>query len=348
MAISVTHSTVVVVPDDGTSPVGTDEWNAAHTLSMATSKILGRTTAGTGTVEELSGTQTTAMLDAVVGDTGTGGTKGLVPAPAAGDAAAGKFLKADGTFAVPTSGGTPGGASLTIQYNNASAFGGMSGTSWDDTNRSLTLTGATVTANKPVLDLTQTWNNGAVVFTGYKFNITNTASDSSSKALDVLVAGTTSIFTVFASGQTNCYGGQIFGNTGNISMPSGATLAWIGNVALVSDAAGILAQRNSTNAQTLRVYNTYTDASNYERHGITWSSNICYVKNENAGTGSARLMIPVTGSTTVASLPAAATAGAGARCFVTDANATTFLSTVAGGGANKVPVVSDGTNWLIG
>ena len=36
------------------------------------------------------------------------------------------------------------------------------------------------------------------------------------------------------------------------------------------------------------------------------------------------------------------------NAFVTDATATTFLSTVAGGGANKVPVVSDGTNWLIG
>jgi acetaldehyde dehydrogenase (acetylating) len=53
-------------------------------------------------------------------------------------------------------------------------------------------------------------------------------------------------------------------------------------------------------------------------------------------------------STVVASLPSAATAGAGARHFVTDATATTFLSVVAGGGANKVPVVSDGTNWLIG
>lgn len=55
-----------------------------------------------------------------------------------------------------------------------------------------------------------------------------------------------------------------------------------------------------------------------------------------------------TTATTVASLPAAATAGAGARAFVTDATATTFLSTAAGGGANAVPVVSDGTNWLIG
>ena len=55
-----------------------------------------------------------------------------------------------------------------------------------------------------------------------------------------------------------------------------------------------------------------------------------------------------TPSMTVANLAAAATAGAGARAFVTDANATTFLSTVAAGGSNKVPVVSDGTNWLIG
>lgn len=55
-----------------------------------------------------------------------------------------------------------------------------------------------------------------------------------------------------------------------------------------------------------------------------------------------------TPASTVAGLPAAATAGAGARAFVTDANATTFLSVVAGGGANAVPVVSNGTNWLIG
>lgn len=53
-------------------------------------------------------------------------------------------------------------------------------------------------------------------------------------------------------------------------------------------------------------------------------------------------------STTVAALPSAATAGAGSRNFVTDATATTFHSTVAGSGTNKVPVVSDGTNWLIG
>ena len=51
---------------------------------------------------------------------------------------------------------------------------------------------------------------------------------------------------------------------------------------------------------------------------------------------------------TVATLPSAVTLGAGTTTFVSDANATTFASIVAGGGSNKVPVYSDGTNWRIG
>lgn len=52
----------------------------------------------------------------------------------------------------------------------------------------------------------------------------------------------------------------------------------------------------------------------------------------------------------VANLPAAATAGAGAFAFVTDATQTAILGlglAVVGGGGNKVPVYSDGTNWII-
>ena len=51
---------------------------------------------------------------------------------------------------------------------------------------------------------------------------------------------------------------------------------------------------------------------------------------------------------TVATLPSAVTLGAGTRAFVSDANATTFASIVAGGGSDQVPVYSDGTNWRIG
>lgn len=56
-------------------------------------------------------------------------------------------------------------------------------------------------------------------------------------------------------------------------------------------------------------------------------------------------------SYTVAGLPSASTSGAGATAFVTDASTTLILGlggTVAGGGANKVPVYSDGTNWVYG
>jgi len=59
-------------------------------------------------------------------------------------------------------------------------------------------------------------------------------------------------------------------------------------------------------------------------------------------------IIPPTTVYTVATLPSAATSDVSARAFVSDANATTFASTVAGGGANKVPVYSDGANWKIG
>jgi hypothetical protein len=50
----------------------------------------------------------------------------------------------------------------------------------------------------------------------------------------------------------------------------------------------------------------------------------------------------------VSALPAATLMGRSCRTWVNDANAPTFGSTVAGGGAVSVPVVSDGTNWVVG
>lgn len=55
-----------------------------------------------------------------------------------------------------------------------------------------------------------------------------------------------------------------------------------------------------------------------------------------------------TTATTYSGLPLAGTAGAGARAFITDANTTTFLATVIGGGSNSVPVVSNGSAWIVG
>lgn len=60
---------------------------------------------------------------------------------------------------------------------------------------------------------------------------------------------------------------------------------------LTRDAANTLAQRNSTSAQTFRLYNTYTDASNYERGFFQYSSNVLQIGHEAAGTGTANRTI---------------------------------------------------------
>lgn len=54
------------------------------------------------------------------------------------------------------------------------------------------------------------------------------------------------------------------------------------------DSANTLAQRNGTNPQTFRLYNTYTDGSNYERGFIRWNTNVLEIGAEAAGTGTLR------------------------------------------------------------
>jgi len=57
------------------------------------------------------------------------------------------------------------------------------------------------------------------------------------------------------------------------------------DIKLYRDDAGTLAQRNGTNAQTFRLYGTYTDASNYERTSITRDSSGLVIDAQKGGTG---------------------------------------------------------------
>lgn len=103
---------------------GTDAWSVGAAVAnselatMANGRIKCRTTAGTGAPEDCTGTQVTALLVVCVGDSGSGGVIGMVPAPAAGDASAGKFLKADCTWAVPAGGGGGGGGMTDTERQN--------------------------------------------------------------------------------------------------------------------------------------------------------------------------------------------------------------------------------------
>ena len=68
---------------------------------------------------------------------------------------------------------------------------------------------------------------------------------------------------------------------------------------LVRDDANILAQRNATNAQTFRVYNTFTSTTNFERAKVEWASNILRIGTEKgSGGGTARAMELQTDGTT--------------------------------------------------
>ena len=87
--------------------------------AVPTATIKGRATAGAGSPADLTTAQATALLDAMVGDAGSGGAKGLVPAPATGDAT--KFLKGDGTWGMPAGGG--GGEANTASNVNAGGVG---------------------------------------------------------------------------------------------------------------------------------------------------------------------------------------------------------------------------------
>lgn len=82
---------------------------------VASATLKGRKTTGTGNVEDLSSADATSLLNVMVGDSGSGGTKGLVPAPLAGDAS--KFLRGDGTFA-----NIPGVVSADITPTNWSGL----------------------------------------------------------------------------------------------------------------------------------------------------------------------------------------------------------------------------------
>jgi hypothetical protein len=86
---------------------------------------------------------------------------------------------------------------------------------------------------------------------------------------------------------TGLYGDLAVASLGSIGFSSTTSMGTT-DVYLRRDAANTLAQRNSTNAQSFNLYNTYTDASNYERLAIKFDTNVATIATEAAGTGTGR------------------------------------------------------------
>ena len=120
--------------------------------------------------------------------------------------------------------------------------------------------------------------SGAATNTGLHFSTSGTAP-----GIGLSIGGTSFLY----SGDTSV----------GLSIHSGWPYSWGSSAAdstpdlfLRRDAANTLAQRNGVNAQSFRLYNTYTDASNFERLGIVWSGNSAYLNIEHLGTGSKRAL----------------------------------------------------------
>jgi len=332
----------------GTGASSTTFWRGDGTWAApaggAVSSVFGRTGVVVAAANDYSFTQLSGNIATVQMGSGIG-------------ASASTFWRGDGTWAAPAGGGgTPGGSSGQLQWNNVGAFGGMSGTSWDDANRTLTLTGATVTASQPVFDLSQTWNSGGVTFTGLRLNVARTAQAGGSALFELQFDGTPQL-GLYTWGGTNNYlafqntvGGLVVGSGGSFvsgssrqtcissgSVNLASTNAFFGfqpgaatdntpDVALFRDAAGVLALRGATAAQTFRVYNTYTDASNYERGVFDWTTNVnvLTIGAQAAGTGTLRRTVIIAG--TKAGAPVAADIPSGTFAVIRDTtNSTTKL-----------------------
>lgn len=173
----------------------------------------------------------------------------------------------------------------------------------------LTLSSGSLTASAPIA-LSQTWNSSGVTFTGLKFNATATASAAASLLVD-FQAGGSSKFKIRKDGVTTTSAlvitshADVGNSIGGVGLALAGLLAWSGTsgnpsasttLALLQDASGTLAQRNGTNAQTSRLYGTYTDASNYRRLAIgSTTAGVFSIAPEGAGTGATGNVLHISG-----------------------------------------------------
>lgn len=177
-----------------------------------------------------------------------------------------------------------------------------------------------------IFNMADTWNNGATTFDAIKMDVTDTASNAASRLLwlgvggsakatidktgGVVIAGAfqlaaaspitfgTSRGIVRSNGANNIV---LQGNAGSsaqlVAFDSGGILTLGPSTAFVAvtpETTNILAQRNGANAQTSRLYFSYTNASNYTRMAFKTATGIHTIETESAGTGEANIDLALT------------------------------------------------------
>ena len=150
---------------------------------------------------------------------------------------------------------------------------------------------------------------------------------------------------------TDTEGYSDFGFNGNTFADANFSLTGAGDgyffvQSYANSTGGNLVLATGTNGTTKDIIfgtNGFTASNIFGR--ISHANNALELSRANAAVVAT---IVKTTPVTVSALPSAATVGAGARAFVTDANSTTFNAPAVGGAANNMPVFSNGTGWFIG
>jgi hypothetical protein len=177
----------------------------------------------------------------------------------------------------------------------------------------LSANNGTLTSSSPAFTLAQTWNSAGVVFTALRANVTDTASNSASLLIDLQLGGS-SRFSVDKTGSiVSNYGINIGGTSANSPLLVSSTfylatstvVQWgtaanrlVSDLAILKEAANVLSQRNGTNAQTFRLYNTFTSSTNFERLNFRWASNEFILDAEKGSAGGTLCGIKIGSATT--------------------------------------------------
>jgi len=97
-----------------------------------------------------------------------------------------------------------------------------------------------------------------------------------------------------------------------IGWTSSTGVGTLDTILIRDGAANTLAMRNGVNAQTFRLYNTYTDATTFERLNIKWDTNVLKIGTEKGGSGgTARDLILETDATERLRISSAGNVGIG-------------------------------------
>ena len=179
-------------------------------------------------------------------------------------------------------------------------------------------TGGTATTTKPQFLIEPAGTTSTAWSTSGTGLGVNAASGFSGNLLDLQVNGSSSFFVMagagyaldpsyglrrVTNGSTVISGGTI----GNSMIDLNGTSVLVNSITfsrstqdtvLTFDAANTLAQRRSTNAQTFRLYNTFTSATNFERLNVRWAANEAIIDTEAGGGGGILRGLKIGGAST--------------------------------------------------